>query len=211
VSQNVSVWGRFRHLARQRGARPARTRREPELREWAGGSDALTLAVLVYDGASTSDIELPARRLSARLGSKVRFVAARSGPHHGVEPSQTVIASAPVSAIAHPELLLVPGGLGWQLLAHDDELMSWLATAAAGAQGVLAVSTGTLVLAATGWLDGTASAGHWLGQDQLAGLGADPVPDGIRLGKQAHLVTASGARAGVEAADLLADTIRWGH
>lgn len=194
----------------RRQHRPKETQRpDSELREWVDGTGDLVVAVLVYEGASTADVELPTRRLSTRLGAAVRFVALETGPHHGIEPGRDLIASARLADLPAPDLLVIPGGLGWRQLAANAELIQWLESAATTAQGVLTVSTGSLVLAATGWLDGTEVAGHWLGQEQLAELGAEPVPDGVQASKNGRLVSASGAIAGIAAADQLADVVLW--
>jgi transcriptional regulator GlxA family with amidase domain len=72
---------------------------------------------------------------------------------------------------------------------------------------VIAVSTGSLLLATTGVLDGQDAAGHWLAGDLLAELGAEPSSDRFVHGRL--VATASGALAGVDAAEALAKEMRF--
>jgi transcriptional regulator GlxA family with amidase domain len=58
------------------------------------------------------------------------------------------------------DLLLIPGGAGARKLMHDDRTLSWIKAEAAGAELLLTVCTGALVLAVTGLLDGLKATTH---------------------------------------------------
>jgi len=53
-----------------------------------------------------------------------------------------------------PDILLIPGGSGTRKVMHDSRALSWIKSIAAGAELLLTVCTGSLVLAKTGLLDG---------------------------------------------------------
>lgn len=185
----------------------------PELTGWSHAPDRSVqprprqVAILVYRGVSSSEVELVGEALARPLEAEVRLVASEPGPVVAVEPARSIWAE-PLDAVTSPDALIVPGGLGWRREAARPDLADWLQQATAGARGVLAVSTGSLLLASVGLLDGQEATGHWLASDLLAGLGARP--SSARVVRTHLLVTASGAWAGVDAAEELAKQIRFG-
>ncbi|MEL6984542.1 MAG: DJ-1/PfpI family protein [Actinomycetota bacterium] len=193
--------------------RPAPGQLEP-LRAWShdpagpGRADRseLDVAVLVYRGVSSTEVEVVSDALARPLGASVRLVSADPGPVVAVEPARTIV-TEPLAAVTAPYGLVIPGGLGWKREAGRAEVAAWLRAAAGGARGVLAVSTGSLLLASVGALTDQEATGHWLAGDLLAGLGARPSSARIVHGRL--LVTATGARAGAEAAVELAKEMRF--
>jgi transcriptional regulator GlxA family with amidase domain len=86
------------------------------------------------------------------VASGMRTIRAKNGLK--VQPDHDY-SSAPAA-----DLLLIPGGAGTRKLMHDDRTISWIKTVAAGTELVLSVCTGSLVLAATGLLDGLKATTH---------------------------------------------------
>lgn len=160
------------------------------------------VGVLVYRGVSSSEVELVADALARPLRAAVRLVADEPGLIPAVEPAR-MIEAEPLDAVAAPFGLVVPGGLAWKREAERPAVTAWLRSAAAAARGVLAVSTGSLLLAAVGLLEGQEATGHWLAGDLLDDLGASPAVS-RRIVRGRLLVTASGAHSGAEAATDLA-------
>jgi len=158
----------------------------------------------VHHGVTTADIIIPGEVLATALGARVQFVGRDLGQVVGVEPSRPVMISDRYEDAAHPDVVLIPGGLGWRGQADDDRVTSWLRIACGFAAGVLCVSTGSLVLAAAGLLTDQDVAGHWLGEDHMAELGAHPVSDRVHISADGRVVTASGALAAASAAPMLA-------
>ncbi len=168
-----------------------------------------SIGVLVYRGVTTVEVELAPERLADRTQGETVFVGAAPGPCHGVEPARAVIVDRAPDPDDRPDVLVVPGGLGWRLVADDPVLSSWLAAAADSARGILAISTGSLLLAAAGRLAGRPATGHWLAARTLASLGADVRSERVAQAEAGRLVTASGSMAALGAADELADMINW--
>ena len=107
------------------------------------------------------------------------------------------------------DVLVVPGGLGWRQVIGDDDARSWLDAAAQNARGILAMSTGSLLLASVGRLDGREATGHWLAERDLAALGATVRSTRTASDDDGRVVTASGALAALAIVDDLADHARW--
>lgn len=169
-------------------------------------ADPPDVAVLVYRGVSSSEVQLVGDALARPFGARVRLVSAEPGAVVAIEPARMIIAE-PLSAVEQPYGLVIPGGLAWKREAERVELIEWLTRTSSEARGVIAVSTGSLLLAAIGLLDGQSAAGHWLADDLLAELGAEPCGERFVHGRL--IATASGAFAGVEAAEALAKEMRF--
>ncbi|MGH1492103.1 MAG: DJ-1/PfpI family protein [Acidimicrobiales bacterium] len=174
--------------------------------EEQGPDDPPDIAVLVYRGVSSSEVQLVGDALARPFGARVRLVSAEPGAVVAIEPARMIVAE-PLNAVERPYGLVIPGGLAWKREAERAELIEWLTRITAEARGVIAVSTGSLLLAAIGLLDGQSAAGHWLADDLLAELGAEPCGERFVHGRL--IATASGAFAGVEAAEALAKEMRF--
>jgi cyclohexyl-isocyanide hydratase len=168
------------------------------------------VAALVYPGVTTTEIDAPVRAVAERLSADVTYVSTTGSNVVGVEPVRTVHADADIATDLTIDVLVVPGGLGWERLVGDADVMAWLRVAAIGARGVMAISTGSLLLAATGVLTGKEATGHWLARDALAAMGADVRPQRTAATNDHLLVTASGALAALELVEVFADRVRWG-
>ncbi len=196
-------------LARRRRG-PARRRSELEpLTGRRLAEPHATIAVLVYRGVTTVEVDTPVARLAERMNADVVLVGSAPGPLPGVEPARTVVADTGADVDVRPDVLVVPGGLGWRRVAGDPMLAGWLATAAASARGVLAMSTGSLLLASVGALEGRDATGHWLAEGDLARMGAVVHSSRTARAEAGRLVTASGALAALRAVDELADHVAW--
>ncbi len=103
---------------------------------------------------------------------------------------------------------MVPGSFGALELASDRMVVGWLADLIAGGTVVLAISTGTLPVAATGFLAGRPVAGHWLCDEHLSALGCVPSP--YPMETHGRVVTTSGTAAALRGAAYVADLARWG-
>jgi transcriptional regulator GlxA family with amidase domain len=192
----------------KRHARPG-WEREPLTGVRRSGPD-LVIVVLVYRGVTTSEIELPARRLTDRLRGDVVFVGPRVGSVPGVEPTRDVVVDMTPADAPVADIVIVPGGLGWRQVAGDASVAAWLASAVDSSRVTLAVSTGSLLLAAAGRLAGLEATGHWLADVELAGLGAKVSSARTVSADHGRILTASGAHAAVLLADQIAEQIVWG-
>lgn len=170
---------------------------------------ATTIGVLVYRGVSSGEIDEPVRRLAERMQADVAIVGSAIGLLHAVEPSRPVDVGFTPATAPPIDVLVVPGGLGWKQVASDEAIMSWLRSVAGSARGILAISTGSLLLASAGRLDGRVATGHWLAEEELAALGATVSSSRTASADAGRLVTASGALAAVQVVDDFADHARW--
>jgi putative intracellular protease/amidase len=177
----------------------------------------MQVAVLLYDRFTALDAVGPYDVLGRIPGAQVTFVAAEPGPVRTEQRSLALVADAPMREYPHPDVVVVPGGFGTRDLLADEEILGWLREAHEHTKWTTSVCTGSLLLAAAGILDGLEATTHWLARDELAALGAVPVPD--RVVRQGKIVTAAGVSSGIdmalhlaalEAGDTVAQAIQLG-
>ncbi|MCB1005462.1 MAG: DJ-1/PfpI family protein [Acidimicrobiales bacterium] len=163
----------------------------------------MDVAVLVHEGVSAAEALAPVEVLRAAPGVDVSFVAHRTGAHTTQGRPGVLVADRALEDLAHPDVVIVPGGLGVRRLVEDPVLLGWLAEAHRTSQWTAAVSTGALVLGAAGVLEGCSVSGHWLLLDELAGVGAHP--SARRLVRHGRVVTAAGSASAFDLGVLLVE------
>jgi cyclohexyl-isocyanide hydratase len=100
------------------------------------------------------------------------------------------------------DIFVMPGGPGQQTLMDDDGWLDFLRRQAEGAEVMMGVCTGSLVLGAAGLLRGYKATTHWSCHDVLGLLGADPVDERVVIDRDR--ATAAGVTSGIDGALALA-------
>jgi putative intracellular protease/amidase len=162
----------------------------------------MDIAIPLYDRMTALDAIGPYEVLSRLPGARVRFIANQPGPITTETKMLTLIADEALEDVPHPEIIVVPGGIGTRALLEDEPLLNWIRTAHETSTWTTSVCTGALLLAAAGLLDGLDATTHWIARDLLGQLGANPVPE--RVVVQGKIVTAAGVSAGIDMALMLA-------
>ena len=93
--------------------------------------------------------------------------------------------------VTHPDVVVVPGGLGCARAAADVELLDWIRTVAPSCRWLAASSTGTVVVAAAGLLHAHEAATHWLASDLLESFGSTVSRE--RIVQVGNVITCEGA------------------
>lgn len=94
------------------------------------------------------------------------------------------------------DMLCVPGGPGHLRAMEDEALLAFLAQQALSCRYVMAVCTGSLVLAAAGLLRGYRATTHWTSLSRLAAFGAEPVAQRVVIDRDR--ITGGGVTAGID-------------
>lgn len=162
----------------------------------------MQIAIPIFDGITALDAVGPYEVLSRLPGARVSFVAASDGPKRTDNGMLGLTADATLDQLPHPEVIVVPGGLGTRALMNDETILGWIRTAHETSQWTTSVCTGALLLAAAGILEGLEATTHWLSLDVLAEYGATPVSR--RVVEQGKVITAAGVSSGIDMALTLA-------
>ena len=162
----------------------------------------MDIAIPIFDRITALDAIGPYEVLSRLPGARVRWVAISAGTYKTDNRMLTMTADEPLSAVPHPEIIVVPGGFGTRDLMTPNPLLDWIRTAHATSQWTTSVCTGSLLLGAAGLLKGLDATSHWAALDDLAALGAKPTLE--RVVERGKIITAAGVSSGIDMALRLA-------
>ena len=109
---------------------------------------------------------------------------------------------ADLSKVEHCDMLCVPGGFGTTEAMLDEAFMAQIRRLGGGAKYLTSVCTGSLILAAAGFLRGKRAACHWAWRDLLIPFGA--IVDEGRVVRDGDIITGGGVTAGLDFAFVVA-------
>jgi transcriptional regulator GlxA family with amidase domain len=161
----------------------------------------MDIAILLYDNVTALDAVGPYEVLSRMPGASVHFVAVTPGLKRA-DAGLGLYADLPLTDLAHPDIVLVPGSSDPTGVLTDPAVLGWLNTAHETATWTTSVCSGSLILAAAGLLHDRPATTHWIAFDPLRRLGAVPVRG--RLVVADRIITSAGVSAGIELALRLA-------
>jgi len=170
-----------------------------------GAQGALKIGAVVFDDMDQIDFTGPYEVLATLDNTTYTVYGLSDRPvrdHHGLQlRPDAVLEDAPQLDVLH-----VPGGPGQESFMENQRLLNWLRQQASGAQCVLSVCTGALLLGAAGLLRGRRATTHWASSDLLPIFGATAVKQ--RVVEDDPFVFAAGVTAGIDAALLVAAKLR---
>jgi putative intracellular protease/amidase len=94
------------------------------------------------------------------------------------------------------DLLCVPGGFGATDAMLDEAFMREIRRLGAQSRYLTSVCTGSLILAAAGFLNGKRAACHWAWRELLEPFGA--IVDESRVARDGNIITGGGVTAGLD-------------
>jgi transcriptional regulator GlxA family with amidase domain len=158
----------------------------------------MQIAYLLYERFTALDITGPHEVLNFVPGNESIFVAEEAGPVRNESDTLSLVADASLDEVMSPDIIVVPGGFGTPALLDREPLLDWMRQVHETTTWTTSVCTGSLLLAAAGLLDGAPATTHWLAREELAELGAKPVPD--RIVEHGKIITAAGVSSGIDMA-----------
>jgi putative intracellular protease/amidase len=161
----------------------------------------MQIAIPLFDRFTALDAVGPYEVLSRLPGARVDFVGAEPGVYRTDTRMLGIDVEKTFDDVAHPEILVVPGGAGTRTVMHEERMLDWVRAVHEQSDYTTSVCTGALVLHAAGILEGLEATTHWLYTDYLD----NPVQR--RVVEQGKVVTAAGVSAGIDMALTLAARI----
>ncbi|MEO1613900.1 MAG: DJ-1/PfpI family protein [Pseudomonadota bacterium] len=159
------------------------------------------MAALVFPGFQTLDYFGPIELLGGfRDEIEVVTVAMTPGPVES-RHRQRIVVDRVCSPGDRYDILFVPGGDSALEAGKDEALLAWLREVAAGADSVMAVCTGTILLGLAGLLDGRRATTNKL--DFTATVPLAPRVEWVKKArwvKDGKFYTSSGVSAGLDMA-----------
>lgn len=139
-------------------------------------------------------------------GAEVFFVAEKKGEIRADSDFITINAKYEISEIKEADVLLIPGSnIAFIRQMKNKKILNWIKEMDNSTQWTTSVCTGSLILAATGLLNGLEATSHWKPIELLKDHGA--IPKRERIVEQGKYITSAGVSSGIDMALYLADKI----
>jgi transcriptional regulator GlxA family with amidase domain len=140
---------------------------------------------------------------------EIELTAPRAGPI-ATSGGLQLLAACRYSDMRPADTLLIAGGIGYEALLKDRELLQWIRRQASKVQRIGSICTGAMLLAAAGLLGGKRATTHWAYCDQLAKLAPDAQVERDAIYVQSGtLYTSAGVTSGMDMALALVEA-DWG-
>jgi len=192
--------GRSQHrLSSVSEQEPVKAKRRPATRMDDG---EVQIAFLLFPRVTALDAIGPYEVLQRLPGAEVVFVGAERGEVRTDNGYLGLTVDATIDEVAHPEVLVVPGGMGTRPLVKDETILGWIRQVHETSLFTTSVCTGSLLLAAAGLLDGLEATTHWGSKKTLEDLGARYTEQ--RVVQNGKIITAAGVSSGIDMALTLA-------
>jgi transcriptional regulator GlxA family with amidase domain len=162
----------------------------------------MDVAIPLFERFTALDAIGPYEVLWRIPGARVSFVAREPGQLRTDNGMLALTAERSLAELPHPEVVVVPGGIGSRTALEDRELVGWIRSAHETSRWTTSVCTGALLLGAAGVLEGLEATTHFAELETLRRFGAKPVRR--RYIEQGKVVTAAGVSAGIDMALALA-------
>ncbi|MBV6754001.1 DJ-1/PfpI family protein [Pseudomonas chlororaphis] len=169
-------------------------------------TDPLNILIVTYDGGTLLDFAGPSEVFHRLPNTNVRY-ASLNGGNVTLEFGVVYGKTERLADIEKTDLILVPGGSDLSAPMRP-EYQAQIRRLAESAKHVTSVCNGSLVLAATGVLNGKRSACHWAFVNKLSEYGAIPVPDRFVEDDNGRFMSGGGVTAGIDFALRVAAKLR---
>jgi putative intracellular protease/amidase len=167
----------------------------------------MDIAIALFDQVTALDAIGPYEVLQRLPDAQLRFVGHRKGEVRTDNGFLGLTVDYTFDEVRHPDILLIPGGVGTRALVHDEVILDWIRGAHETSQFTTSFCTGSLVLAAAGLLQGRKATTHFSARPLLIKYGATPSEE--RVVQEGKIITAAGVSSGIDMAlhlaELLAD------
>ena len=130
----------------------------------------------------------------------VTFVGHQRGEVRSDNGMLGITIDATFEDLAHPDVVVFPGGVGTRPLVHDERVLAWVRTAHQSTTYTTSVCTGSLVLGGAGLLKGLTATTHWACYPELEATGATPVANRVVEHLDDRIITAAGVSSGIDMA-----------
>jgi cyclohexyl-isocyanide hydratase len=154
----------------------------------------LKILFVLYPGVTHLDFTGPHQVLSRTPNAEV-IVASLGGQDIEAE-GLTFTNLADLAKVDRCDVICVPGGFGTTAAMLDEAFMGEVRRLGSGAKYVTSVCTGSLILAAAGFLKGKRAACHWAWRSLLEPFGV--IVGEERVVRDGDTITGGGVTAGID-------------
>ncbi len=132
-------------------------------------------------------------------GAEIKFVSKEKGEISADSQFIHLNSKYSIDEVEEADILLIPGStIAFIREMKDKKVLAWIKKINATTKKTVSVCTGSIILAATGLLDGKKATSHWKPIQLLSQFGAIPTRE--RFIEQGKFITAAGVSAGIDMA-----------
>jgi putative intracellular protease/amidase len=154
----------------------------------------LQIVIPLFPDVTHLDFTGPHQVLSRAPGAEV--VVASVGGRDVAAEGLVFAGLKDLAKVERCDLLCVPGGFGATEAMLDEAFMREIRRLGAQSRYLTSVCTGSLILAAAGFLRGKRAACHWAWRELLEPFGA--IVDESRVARDGNIITGGGVTAGLD-------------
>jgi transcriptional regulator GlxA family with amidase domain len=163
-------------------------------------TERLQIAIPLFPKFTALDAVGPYEVLQRIPHVDITFVGHEPGEVRSENGMLGVTIDAPFEALAAPDVIVFPGGVGTRPLEHDERVLHWVRQAHRTTRFTTSVCTGSLVLGAAGLLQGRPATTHWSCYTNLEAHGAQATPQRVVELLDERIITAAGVSSGIDMA-----------
>lgn len=160
----------------------------------------MEIVIMLYDGITALDAIGPYEVFATETSSTIKFVAKKKGLIKLDSKMGYLHADYSFSEIHSADVLVIPGCRppNYKTPMSDEESLQWIRQIHKTTKWTTTVCNGSLILGATGLLNGVKATSHWGSYELLSSLGAIPTEE--RVVYHNKIITAAGVSAGIDMA-----------
>lgn len=139
--------------------------------------------------------------------TNIKFVAKEKGEITSDSGMVHLLAKYEIDEVTKADIIIIPGSnIAFVQEMKDKKVLDWIRRINETTQKTVSVCTGSIILAATGLLEGKRATSHWKPIELLKDFGAIPTRE--RIVEEGKFITAAGVSAGIDMAIYLANEIK---
>lgn len=166
----------------------------------------MKITLFLYDGVTAIDVVGPYEVLNRIPGTKIQLVSKYPGEIRTDNGSFALHTQVAMDAVQRADVLIIPGStISFLDVLQDRTVLQWIKKISDTTQYTCSVCTGSIILAATGLLQGRKATSHWYPLRFLSEYGVTTMDS--RYVHDGKYITSAGATAGIDMAFYLTELI----
>ncbi len=162
--------------------------------------------IYIYNGITMLDAIGPYEILRNVKGMNIKFVSKQKGEIKADSHFIHINSKHGIDEVDKADVLLIPGStIAFVREMKDETVLNWIKKINQTTQKTVGVCTGSIILAATGLLNGKKATSHWKPIELLSQYGAIPTRE--RIIEEGKFLTAAGVSAGIDMAIYLVNSL----
>lgn len=167
----------------------------------------MNIVIYVYNGMTMLDAIGPYEILRNVEGVDIKFVSKKKGDILADSHLVSIKTKYSIKDVLEADVLLIPGStIAFVREMKDKKVLEWIKQVNETTKKTVTVCTGSIILAATGLLEGKKATSHWKPINYLSEFGAIPTRE--RIIEEGKFITSAGVSAGIDMAIYLVNLLK---